>query len=552
MSQTGATSRRDECPARRAWRAILGGALLSVCLFASAWAQGAQPPQQATYENPVIAGDFPDPSVIRVGEDYWATATTGGWAPHFPVLHSRDLVNWRYVGAVFSKAPSWVKGDFWAPEISEDRGRFYVYYTARRDDGPGKKGTLCVAVATADAPQGPYTDRGPVVCQDIGSIDAFALRDENDRRYLIWKEDGNDRNQPTPIWAQPLTEDGLKLTGKRKEILRNNAAWERHVTEGSFILRRGGWFYHFYSGNACCGRGCRYALGVARARKLLGPWEKNPANPILAANEEWQCPGHGDVVTTPDNRTFMLYHSYRQRADTFNVGREALLDEITWSADAWPAINGGKGPSSVAVAPLGAAERDDEAEVFEGFNSAQLDAAWQWPMYAEPGARVEVGGGGQLLLAPGKASASADEWTAGVVARRTTSGDYVATASVNLTGMASAARAGLSAFSWRDAAVGVAAGGGRVYVWRREGKDQKTLASADAPASPVLFLRMTASRAETYRFAFSANGRDWKELGDAVAASYIEGARVALTSAGPPGSVARFDWLRIKARGGAK
>ncbi|HYG78823.1 MAG TPA: family 43 glycosylhydrolase, partial [Pyrinomonadaceae bacterium] len=200
-----------------------------LCLFACAGAAA----QTSTYTNPVIAGDFPDPSVIRTGKDYWATATTGDWAPHFPILHSTDLVNWSAVGAVFQTPPPWVKGDFWAPEITEDRGRFFVYYTARRDDGPKKVGTLCVAVATASAPRGPYTDGGPLVCQisergGVGSIDAFFVRDENNQPYLVWKADGNDAepDQPTSIFAQPLSEDGTRLVGKRQEILRNTAPWE--------------------------------------------------------------------------------------------------------------------------------------------------------------------------------------------------------------------------------------------------------------------------------------------------------------------------------------
>ncbi|HYY43211.1 MAG TPA: glycoside hydrolase family 43 protein, partial [Pyrinomonadaceae bacterium] len=279
------------------WRAVL----LALCVQGCLLVVGAQ----AVYHNPVMAGDYPDPTVLRVGTDYWALVTTGGWAPHFTILHSRDLVNWRTVGAVFNEKPAWAKGDFWAPELIADGDSFYLYYTARRDDGPNKKGTLCVAVATAAQPAGPYTDHGPLVCQDIGSIDAFSLRDERGQRYLVWKEDGNDRNQPTPIWAQPLTEDGLKLTGKRKELIRNDAAWERHVVEGAYILRHGDYFYLFYSGNACCGRGCKYALGVARARKLLGPWEKYVDNPIVGANAAWQCPGHGDVVTTPDDNYYL-------------------------------------------------------------------------------------------------------------------------------------------------------------------------------------------------------------------------------------------------------
>ncbi|HJQ31407.1 MAG TPA: family 43 glycosylhydrolase [Pyrinomonadaceae bacterium] len=510
--------------------------------------------QTATYRNPVIAGDHPDPSVVRVGNQYWAATTTGGWAPHFALLRSRDLVNWEHVGYLFTRKPAWAKGDFWAPELIVDRGRTFVFYTARRDEGPKKRGTLCVAVATAAKPSGPYTDRGPLVCEiperaNVGSIDPFFVRDERGRPFLVWKADGNDAepDQPTSIFAQRLSEDGTRLVGTRREILRNTEAWEGHVTEGSFILRRGGWFYHFYSGNACCGRECVYALGVARAKRLLGPWEKYARNPLVAANQDWQCPGHGSIVETPDGRDFLLYHSYRKRRDTFSVGREAVLDEVKWDADGWPVINGGTGPSTSAPAPLGVAERD-EAEFFDGFGTT-LRPVWQWPMNNPPSARVEAAGLGHLVLAP-RAAADAeqrtawrdDQYTAAVVARRTTTGDYTATALVDLRGMAKGARAGLSAYGWRDGAVGVAVGGGRVVVWRREGRAETRMADVQAPAADALYLRMTAEGGERYRFAFGTDGREWTDVGGWTDGSFIESAHVALTAAG---GAARFDWIRI-------
>ena len=82
---------------------------------------------------------------MRVGDEYWAAATTGGWAPHFTLLRSRDLVNWESVGYVFREKPAWAKGDFWAPEIVSAFGRTFVFYTARRDEGPKRRGTLCIA-----------------------------------------------------------------------------------------------------------------------------------------------------------------------------------------------------------------------------------------------------------------------------------------------------------------------------------------------------------------------------------------------------------------------
>ncbi|MDQ6652744.1 MAG: glycoside hydrolase family 43 protein, partial [Acidobacteriota bacterium] len=301
-------------------RVPMPGLALATVVFASVFFAGAQRP--VTYKNPVLSGDFPDPSVIRVGKDFWATATSSEWGPQFPLLHSRDLVNWRIAGVVFSKRPAWAVGNFWAPEISEDRGRYFVYYVGRKQNGP-----LCVAVAVAALPSGPYKDRGPLICQEVGSIDPFPARDEQGRRYLIWKEDGNSVGKPTPLWAQPLSEDGTKLEGQKTEILRNTEPWEAQLVEGPAILRRNGWFYLFYSGNACCGRECNYALGVARSRKLLGPWEKNPLNPILAGSEQWKCPGHGTIVSDARGHDYLLYHAYQSK-DFVYVGRQGLLDEV--------------------------------------------------------------------------------------------------------------------------------------------------------------------------------------------------------------------------------
>lgn len=512
-------------------------ALLQVCLLTShAAAQSVN-----TYSNPVIPGDYPDPSIVRVKGDYWATTTSGNDAPHFPILHSRDLVNWKVVGAVFAQPPVWAARDFWAPELVEDRGRFFVYYVARKKGGP-----LCVAVATAPKPAGPYTDRGPLVCQQDGSIDPFVVRDEHGALYLVWKEDGNSREQPTPIWAQQLTEDGTKLKGKPTEILRNTEPWERHVVEGSFITRRGGWFYHFYSGNACCGRSCNYALGVARARKLLGPWEKNPANPILPANGVWQCPGHGSIVDAPDGRSFLLYHAYRRRADGMSIGREALLDEVKWDAkNGWPVINNGKGPSLTSLSPLGAPQiLDDQSTIVDDFTEPRLDPAWHWSMSAEPEVRIEQPGG-YLLLAP-VAKGRADDFAGAVLTRSLGTGTFAATTLVDTRNQAAGGRAGLAVYDNPKRALGVAVGDGKIYVWRYEDKARGIIATADAPNSPAVYLRVTVSDARLYRFAFSANGRDWKEVGGTIDGSFVESTNVALTSGGAAGARAKFDWVRVE------
>jgi xylan 1,4-beta-xylosidase len=306
--------------------------------------------------NPVLPGDHPDPTIVLVGHTYWTTSTSGDRTPIFPLYHSDDLVHWTAAGYVFPDRPAWAANSLWAPELVSDRGRYRLFYAGRKPHGP-----LCVAVASATQPAGPWQDHGPLVCQPDGSIDAAFARNEQGVPYLIWKEDGNSRHQPTPIWAQRLTADLLHVRGPKHQLITNDAPWEGGVVEGPFVLRHDGYFYLFYAGDRCCGATCDYAEGVARAKSLLGPWQKNPANPIIAANEHWRCPGHGSVARAPDGQDVLIYHAYRAKAAHADpaktgehaypakapesTGRESLIDAITWGADGWPTINGGHGPS---------------------------------------------------------------------------------------------------------------------------------------------------------------------------------------------------------------
>jgi len=514
--------------------------VLVAALFASpAW---GGPPEQAgppEYTNPVLPGDHPDPSVIRVGREYWATATTSQWAPIFPLLRSMDLVNWTLVGAVFDTPPAWSDGSYWAPEITADRGRYFVYYTARKRNGP-----LCVAVATATRPSGPYTDRGPLACQEVGSIDASAVTAEGGARYLVWKEDGNSRQMPTPIWAQRLSADGTRLVGERHQLLRNEAPWEGPLVEGPFILRRNGWLYMFYSAGACCGRRCDYRLGVARARRLLGPWERHPSNPILAGNDAWRCPGHGTIVTTMGGRTYLLYHAYQPEAFEFS-GRQGLLDEVTWTAEGWPVVNGGRGPSSTAVAPLGVPEKDPSPSVDEEFSEAHLSPAWQWPWDHAPSRALRDG---VLTLTANAPDASNAAGT--VLAHVTLAADYVATTRVMPASLGPDGMAGLAAYGNGDNALGVSVSAGRAVVWRREKGTQQTLATAPLPPGDAVLLQLRAMQGRRYRFAVSADGVRWQVVGGEAEGGYLPpwdlGVRVALTVSGPQGTRARFDWVRIE------
>jgi xylan 1,4-beta-xylosidase len=294
-----------------------------------------------TYRNPVYADDAPDPSVVRIGPEYWAltTAVTGSRFP--PILRSPDLVHWTRAGFLFSQPPAWTDGSrYWAPEMFRQGDRYLAYYSARR-----RNGSMCVAVAQATNPIGPYSDAGPLVCQPDGSIDPSVVRNNDGWPFLVWKEDSNSDGLTTSIWVQPLSEDGLRLTGVRRKIVAAKAdGWENGLVEGPEIVRRKHFFYLFYSGARCCGANCEYAEGVARAKGLYGPWTRYRRNPILDSNDRWLCPGHGSLLQSPNGRWWMLYAAY-YAVGTLSSGRSLLLDPVTWTRDAWPVVNRGKGPS---------------------------------------------------------------------------------------------------------------------------------------------------------------------------------------------------------------
>jgi beta-xylosidase len=498
-----------------------------------------------TYQNPVYPGDFPDPSIIRVGGDgFWATATSTEWAPQFPLLFSRDLVHWKHVTAVFKERPAWSVGKFWAPELSHHDGTFFVYYSAEHVDGG-----LCIGVATASSAQGPYSDRGPLVGQPSGSIDPTTITDDRGRRFLIWKEDGNSRQLPTTIWAQQLDASGTVLVGEAYEILRNDATWEGAVVEAPSLIRRDGWFYMFYSGNACCGKRCKYAVGVARSRSITSGWEKFSGNPIMAGNERWRCPGHGSVFDTQDGRTFYLYHAYCVRNSVY-VGRQALLDEIVWNADGWPSMNGGNGPSTVADCPISLRSKKPALRYSTRFRGRVLPPTWQWPQERPPD--VALGGllrGGMTLSNRG--DRRTDDVLASVLARPIRSCDFIAETGLDMRRLEPGTQAGLCFYGDADNAVGAGIRDGSVYVWRRSRGAHRSVRVVPIAGASAPELRIACADGRDISFFYRRDGLSrWIPLTDkALHAPHISpwdrGIRLALTVGGKLDASARFTHLNV-------
>ncbi len=300
----------------------------------------------AQYVNPVLGEGCADPGVLRDGDTYVVACTSGGAADAFPLHTSTDLVHWRPAGAALpaSARPSWAVGDFWAPEVHRVGSSYMLVYSARQSNG-----RLAIGAAFATTATGPFADLGHPLAADpaVGLIDASFFEDSDGARYLLWKEDGNAASRPTPIRAQRLSADGRALAGSPTTLITNDRAWEGTVVEGPWLVAHGGSYYLFYSGSAYYDT--RYAVGVARAASVLGPYTKAAA-PIVTSGGPWVGPGHCSVVDAPGGGTAMVFHAWPEGFvnGPFDV-RQMLVDRVQWTSG-WPSLPGA--PSSSAVAGL--------------------------------------------------------------------------------------------------------------------------------------------------------------------------------------------------------
>jgi beta-xylosidase len=466
----------------------------------------------------VLRGDFPDPSVVKIGDTYWATATTSNWAPVYPVLQSKDLVNWTTKTHVFMKLPDWADYYFWAPEITYDNGKVYVYYAAHK-----KGGNLCLGVASADRPEGPYTDHGPLMCEEAGSIDAFPMRDENGKLYMIWKEDGNSVRKPTPIWAMEMNEERTKLIGPKKELFRNDAPWEANLVEGVSMVKGKDYYYAFYAAAGCCGSGCTYAVGIARAKSLLGPWEKYKNNPVLGNDDDWMCPGHGTPVEK-DGKNYFMYHAYDKQNNVF-TGREGMLIEYEFTNDGWIRFIKNKVPASST--PI--------EDINDNFKKKKLSDKWQWSVFQEPVKKLKSG---ELHLnaLPGPAGA--------FLGQKTLSGNYRATARLHVN-KSNGAAAGLAAIGDEKNLIGAFYQNDSIRIIQLRNGKETVLLNKKADRKKKIDLRMQVVNGKNISF-YMKSGDDFQLLNEKpVDGGYLppwdRAVRVGLISRGDPKTKAVFD-----------
>lgn len=296
----------------------------------------------------MLEGDFPDPAVLRDADGrFYAYATqgeSGGKVLNVQVARSRDLVRWEHLGDALPEKPRWAASTqhFWAPHVLYDAGlrKYFMYYSAEPDHAKGK----CLAVATADAPGGPFADSGsPMLCgQGFEHIDPMAFDDPRTGARLLYWGSGF-----KAIQVQELAPDRLRFlpgSSPRELLLPDAQAPYRSLIEGAWLHYRAGTYYLFHSGDRCCRPEPRYAVFVARASSALGPFELLP-QPILEKNDAWLAPGHNSVATDDAGNDWMLYHAIRKAP-----ARPMLLDALEYR-DGWPRVAAGA-PSSLAAQPV--------------------------------------------------------------------------------------------------------------------------------------------------------------------------------------------------------
>jgi xylan 1,4-beta-xylosidase len=292
-------------------------------LHGARWSHGFEGQRKADlgngyFLNPVMAGDHPDPSVLKDGTDYYMTFSSFDAYPGLVIWHSRDLVNWQPVGPCLYKNV----GSVWAPDLAKHKGRYYIYFPGIKPDYRSNY------VIWADSIRGPWSD--PIDLK-IGQIDPGHAIDDSGKRYLFLSG-GN---------MVPLADDGLSVTGKIRKVYNgwqypDDWVVEGFAQEGPKMLMRGGYHYMVLAEGGTAGPPTSHMVIAARSKSIEGPWENSPYNAIIhtkSAEERWWSKGHATIVEGPKSKWYAVYHAYEN--GYYNLGRQTLIEPIEWTADGW-------------------------------------------------------------------------------------------------------------------------------------------------------------------------------------------------------------------------
>lgn len=320
---------------------------------------GERQPLVLTYENPLWSGYLADPFVLKVGDYYYAYGTGG--APdgrEFPILRSRNFTDWEFVGGALARLEEPKLKDYWAPEVAERDGKFYLYYA----------GDMKMRVAVADDPAGPFRDSGRWMFPDLPfSIDGHAFRDpQSGQWYFYFAKDFFDQRPGTALAMVRLADDMMTPVGPVTTVLRAFGDWqiyERnrplydktwdawHTIEGPAVVYKDGKYYCFYSGGNWQTPG--YGVGCAVADDIRGPYvdeySREAAGVLKSIPGKLIGPGHNSVILGPDRQTyFIVYHSWNDDRSA----RQICMDPLVWTEQGPKAYQPSRGRKQVQL-PLG-------------------------------------------------------------------------------------------------------------------------------------------------------------------------------------------------------
>jgi xylan 1,4-beta-xylosidase len=299
-------------------------------------------------QNPILRGFNPDPSIVRVGEDYYVATSTFEWYPGVQIHHSRDLVNWRLVTRPLRRASQLnMLGNpdscgVWAPCLRYFDGLFHLIYTDLKRYGrttqAGSSGAslrdMHNYLVTSPTIDGAWSD--PIYLNSSG-FDPSIFRDEDGRSYVVnqlWDHRPG-RNRFAGIVLQEYSSQTRKLVGEREVIFSGTAIG---LTEAPHIHKRNGFYYLI---TAEGGTGWGHAVTFARSRNLRGPYELHPRTYLLTARNRPDAPlqraGHADLVETPAGDTYMVFLCGRpiRNRGRCTLGRETAIQKMVWSEDGW-------------------------------------------------------------------------------------------------------------------------------------------------------------------------------------------------------------------------
>jgi xylan 1,4-beta-xylosidase len=343
--------------------------------------------QQHIIQNPILPGFNPDPSILRVGEDYYIATSTFEWFPGVQIHHSRDLVNWRVLTQPLARVSqldmrgNGDSGGIWAPCLSYDNGTFYLIYTdvkAFSMHAPFKD--THNYLVTASNIEGPWSE--PVYLNSSG-FDPSLFHDTDGRKWflnMVW-DHRKGKNPFGGIYLQEFDPVAQKLIGPVKNIFLGSPIG---VTEGPHVYKRNGWYYLL---TAEGGTTYEHAATLARSKNLEGPYEIHPQNPLLTSfghpDLELQKAGHASIVQTQNDEWYIVHLCGRplepgQDGGFCNLGRETSIQKLEWSNDDWVRLaGGGNNPQSQVVAPNLEPHPFTPDAPRDNFDAPTLNIAWQ-------------------------------------------------------------------------------------------------------------------------------------------------------------------------------